>query len=187
MCLLFSLMVSRIHTVKNVSHLMDLSGKELSHDKLIHESMGKSPSKDHRPGGCGIMTVPHSCMVQKTWQLEALWHSTGSSANNVSPGLDSQASAFWFQKVFMISWPIFRYFMATSQVLASSLTSLTYSPRLGETLTTLISLSLSHKLRGPITLWPYTNSNGCIGWIHLEYHELQTTQRNSFALLFRIV
>ena len=42
----FSLMVSRIHTVKNVSHLMDLSGKELIHDKLIHESMGKSPSKD---------------------------------------------------------------------------------------------------------------------------------------------
>ena len=42
----FSLMVSRIHTLKNVSHLMDMSGKELIHDKLIHESMGKSPSKD---------------------------------------------------------------------------------------------------------------------------------------------
>ena len=39
-------MVSRAHTVKNVSHLMDMSGKEVIHDKLIHESMGKFPSKD---------------------------------------------------------------------------------------------------------------------------------------------
>ena len=59
-------MVSRIHTVKNVSHLMDMSGKELIHEKLIHETMGTSPSRDHagsqnrRPDGCGIMTVPHS-------------------------------------------------------------------------------------------------------------------------------
>ena len=45
-CFFFSLMVARIHTVKNVSHLMDMSGKELIHDKLIRESMGKSPCKD---------------------------------------------------------------------------------------------------------------------------------------------
>ena len=32
--------------MKNVSHLMDMSDKELIHDKFIHESMGKSPSKD---------------------------------------------------------------------------------------------------------------------------------------------
>ena len=32
--------------MKNVSHLMDMSGKELIHNKLIHESMGTSPSKD---------------------------------------------------------------------------------------------------------------------------------------------
>ena len=44
MCL-FCMMVSRIHTVKNVSHLMDISGKELIHDKLIHESVGNPPQR----------------------------------------------------------------------------------------------------------------------------------------------
>ena len=45
MCLFSSLMVSRIHTVKNVSHLMDMSGKELIHDELIHESWGNPPPR----------------------------------------------------------------------------------------------------------------------------------------------
>ena len=53
----FLFMVSRIHTVKNVSHLMDMSGKELIHDKLVHESMGKSPSKDQVLGIAALMAV----------------------------------------------------------------------------------------------------------------------------------
>ena len=31
--------------MKNVSHLMDMSGKELIHDKLLHESMGNPPPR----------------------------------------------------------------------------------------------------------------------------------------------
>ena len=57
MCSSFSLMASQIHTMKNVSHLMDMSGKELIHDKLIHESMGKSPSKDQVLSIAALVTV----------------------------------------------------------------------------------------------------------------------------------
>ena len=43
--------------MKNVSHLMDMSGKELIHDKLIHQSMGISPSKDQVLSIAALVTV----------------------------------------------------------------------------------------------------------------------------------
>ena len=78
-------LVSRIHTVKNVSHLMDMSGKELIHDKLINESMGKSPSKDpgsqyRRPGGCGIMAVyPIILSLLPNFVVPAIVHASSPS------------------------------------------------------------------------------------------------------------